>query len=67
VKTRGDLERLGSVRAFELVRDAGFAASLNLLWALEATLTGTRWDRLPEATKRELASRVGIALPKRKR
>lgn len=67
VKTRADLQRLGSVRVFELVRAAGFDASLNLLWALEATLLGVRWDRLPEDVKRELRARAGLAAPKRKR
>lgn len=67
VKTRGDLQRLGSVRAFELVRDAGFPATLNLLWALEATLVGTRWDRLSDDAKRELAARAGLKLPRRSR
>lgn len=67
VKTRGDLERVGSARAFELVREAGFAATLNLLWALEATRVGTRWDRLSDDVKRELAARAGVTLPRSKR
>ncbi|MBI5431317.1 MAG: TfoX/Sxy family DNA transformation protein [Planctomycetes bacterium] len=66
VKTRADLVRVGSVRVFELVRAAGFAASLNLLWALEATLLGVRWNRLPDDVKRELRARAGRSAPKRK-
>lgn len=65
VTTRGDLERLGSVRVFELVRAAGFAPSLNLLWALEASLLGVRWDELSDDVRRELAGRIGRT-PKRR-
>ncbi len=67
VKTLADLQRLGSVRTFALVREAGFPATLNLLWALEATLVGVRWDRLPDDAKRELRDRAGLPEPKRKR
>ncbi len=64
VKTRADLERLGSVRAFELVRAAGRKPSMNLLWTREATLLGARWDRLSDEVKRELRARAGLAPPK---
>ncbi|MCK6446150.1 MAG: TfoX/Sxy family DNA transformation protein [Planctomycetes bacterium] len=67
VQTLAELERIGSVRAFARVRDAGFAPSLNLLWALEATLVGARWNRLSDEVKRELAARAGEKWPRRSR
>ena len=43
IHDRADLERLGSVRAYLLVKAAGQNASLNLLWAMEGALTGEDW------------------------
>jgi DNA transformation protein len=37
------LRRIGAVRAFVRVREAGGRPSLNLLWALEGALTGVDW------------------------
>lgn len=37
------LQRLGAVAAFAQVRQADARASLNLLWALEAALSGLDW------------------------
>lgn len=67
VKTRADLQRVGSVRAFERVREAGLNSSLNLLWALEACLLGMPWQRLSDEQKRELRARAGLPAPKRPR
>ena len=38
------LQALGSVRAYVLVKESGANASLNLLWALEGALTGLPWQ-----------------------
>ena len=38
------LRKLGSVRAYLLVKSTGAHASLNLLWALEGALTGLHWQ-----------------------
>ncbi|MDX1428743.1 MAG: TfoX/Sxy family protein [Rhodothermales bacterium] len=46
--TRADLEHVGSVAAFRLVREHGFAPSLNLLYALEAALRDVHWTSLDE-------------------
>ena len=40
------LRALGSVPAYARVRGVWPAASLNLLWALEGTLTGLRWQEV---------------------
>jgi DNA transformation protein and related proteins len=37
------LRRLGSVRAYAMVKATEARASLNLLWALEGALTGLPW------------------------
>ena len=66
IRTRADLERIGSVAAYLEVRDAGLESSLNLLWALEGALLDVRWDRLPPPVKEDLRLRAGLA-DKRKR
>lgn len=59
ILTRADLERIGSVRAYRKVAEAGFETSLNLLYALEGALLDLRWDRLPDAVKQNLRERAG--------
>lgn len=49
-----DLERLGSVEIYRLVKNAGFPASLNLVYAIEAALTGVHWTKLSKDAKAEL-------------
>jgi DNA transformation protein len=60
IRTRADLERVGSVAAYRKVRDAGLESSLNLLWALEGALLEVRWDRLPPPVKEDLRLRAGL-------
>jgi hypothetical protein len=48
IKTITDLERLGSVAAYKLVKQKHPRATLNLLWALETGLLGTDWRELSE-------------------
>jgi len=43
IATVGDLERLGPVVAYRLVKQRQPKASLNLLWALLAGLEGKDW------------------------
>lgn len=43
VYTRADLEARGAVAAYAALKAAGAPASLNLLWAMEAALTGRHW------------------------
>ena len=44
IKSVAQLRRLGSVRAYVLVKNTGAHASLNLLWALEGAITGLPWQ-----------------------
>ena len=43
VKTVAQLQSLGAVRAYAMVKATHANASLNLLWALEGALTGLPW------------------------
>ena len=56
IRTRRDLERVGSVEAYLLVRDSleERKPSLNLLFAMEAALRDVHWTDLPADVKREL-------------
>lgn len=49
-----ELERLGPVVAYRLVKQRQSKASLSLLWALAAGLKGKDWRELTEATKKRL-------------
>ncbi|ROZ78411.1 competence protein TfoX [Ramlibacter sp. WS9] len=40
------LRKLGSVRAFVMVKRSGLQPSLNLLWALEGALSGEHWQQV---------------------
>lgn len=46
IETLAALRGLGSVRAYARVKSLGGNASLNLLWALEAALTGLDWRQV---------------------
>ena len=52
--TIAELERLGPVVAFRLVKQHQPKASLNLLWAMAAGLKGNDWRELSEASKKQL-------------
>jgi DNA transformation protein and related proteins len=54
IRTVADLERLGPVDAYRLVRRTHPEASLNLLWAVAAGLADLDWRELPEVTKNRL-------------
>jgi len=54
IRTIADLERLGAVEAYCLVRRTHPQASLNLLWALAAGLADLDWRDLPATTKERL-------------
>lgn len=48
------LKSLGTVAAYAKVKRANARASLNLLWALEAALTGERWQQVARAHRTSL-------------
>ena len=55
-----DLEQLGSVEAYLLVREAFPAASANLLYALEGALRDVRWDELPRSQRDALREQAEL-------
>ena len=54
IHSRADLEAIGAIEAFRLVRLHGFNASLNLLYAMEAALRDLPWTALPPEVKTKL-------------
>lgn len=58
VDSESDLQRMGSVVAFRLVRQRQPHVNLNLLWALEAALTNRDWRELSTAEKQRLRDEV---------
>jgi DNA transformation protein and related proteins len=51
IRSRAELEAVGSVEAYRLVRMHGFNATLNLLYALEAALRDEHWTNLAPEVK----------------
>lgn len=54
ITTIADLQRVGPLVAYRLVKQRQPRASLNLLWALTAGLKGKDWREISEATKQQL-------------
>ncbi|MDX1968550.1 MAG: TfoX/Sxy family protein [Planctomycetaceae bacterium] len=54
ITTIAELERLGPVAAYRLVKHRQPTASLNLLWALAAGLRGQDWRQLSDTSKQQL-------------
>ena len=48
------LRELGSIAAYVLAKKSGANVSLNLLWALEAALTGLHWQAVARNHRTEL-------------
>lgn len=56
ITTIDELRRLGPVIAFRMVKQRYSKASLNLLWALAAGLSGRDWQQLSAAERERLAA-----------
>jgi DNA transformation protein len=54
ITTIAELERLGPLVAYRLVKQRQPKASLNLLWALAAGVKGQDWRKLSVTTKQRL-------------
>jgi hypothetical protein len=54
IHTKADLERLGPVLAYRLVKEQQPNVSLNLLWAMAAGLEDRDWRDLSEGIKTQL-------------
>jgi DNA transformation protein and related proteins len=62
IRRRADLIRLGPVKAFLQVKDAGHKPSLNLLWALAGAERGLPWSKLSAEHRHELLMELDAAL-----
>jgi hypothetical protein len=58
IRTIADLEYYGPVTAYQLVKRRRLEATLNLLWALEAGLSGKDWRELSEDDKKRLTNEL---------
>ncbi len=58
ITTIAELDRLGPLVAYRLVKLHHPKASLNLLWAMAAGQNGKDWRELTEATKKRLRKEV---------
>ncbi len=54
VHTLDDLEELGAVEAYRQLKARGFPVTLNMVWAIAATMQGIHWRDLPQADKDRL-------------
>jgi DNA transformation protein len=52
--TRADLQRVGPVAVYEVLKGEGHPVSTVLLYALQGALTDVHWNALPEALKERL-------------
>ena len=65
VHSRRDLEKLGAVDAYAILKANGYRASLNLVYAIEGALTGRDWNRLPAKRKAQLKAAAADAVKPR--
>lgn len=54
ITSHEQLERLGSVRAYSMVKEVEPSASLNLLWALEGAISGLHWREVAKEHRTSL-------------
>lgn len=59
IRTIADLQSIGAVGAYRLVKQNRGEASLNLLWALAAGLQGKDWRELEDSEKVKLRRDAG--------
>jgi DNA transformation protein and related proteins len=56
--SREDLEKIGSIETYRLLKQRGLPVSLNLVYAIEAMLIDEHWTELPKNLKAELKETV---------
>jgi DNA transformation protein and related proteins len=62
ITSRSDLEAMGAVMAYKIVKHRVPAASLNLLYGLHAALTGVHWTALSAEIKAQLKAEATLPL-----
>lgn len=65
VHSRRDLEKLGAVDAYAILKSQGYKASLNLVYAIEGALRDCDWKRLPAKRKAQLKAAAADAVKPR--
>jgi len=60
-----DLEKLGAIDAYRILRAQGYRASLNLVYAIEGALRDCDWNKLPAQRKAQLRSAAADAIKPR--
>lgn len=58
VFSREDVEKIGSIEIYRLLKQRGLPVSLNLIYAIEAMLLDEHWRQLPQNLKAELKETV---------
>ena len=58
IVTKKDLEDIGAVNAFRLMRSNGYNVTPVVLYALQGALMDLHWNRLPGKLKDELRARA---------
>ena len=56
--TRVDLERIGSVEIYRLLKERGYPVSLNLVWGIEGALADIDWRDLSDEFKAGLRQQI---------
>ena len=56
--TRVDLERIGSVEIYRLLKERGYPVSLNLVWGIEGALADIDWQDLSDEFKASLRQQI---------
>ena len=58
VNTEAELRELGAVNAYRLLVLRGYRPSMNLVYAIEGSLRGEHWARLPPEVRERLRAEV---------
>ncbi len=54
IQSKKDLEQVGAVQAFLLIKEKGYKPSLNMLYAMAGALMDVHWGALPVEKKAKL-------------
>lgn len=61
IYTRAELAELGAVDAYHILKGHGYNVSLNLVYAIQATLLDVHWTALPAEVKAALRAEIAGA------
>jgi hypothetical protein len=56
--TRADLERIGSVNIYRILKQKGHPVSMNLVWGVEGALADVDWREISEELKADVRSQI---------